>query len=121
MSGKLKSHLESENKQLRFLVSLISCPSPVRGWLPTPIPADQRPAIDAWLRDEFNCDHHEQGYFSGVRFCVVDVANLFRCEFPVPLPAGTRLMVEFEHTDENGTFAHGAWYATEFDWKLRLL
>lgn len=106
---KLKSQLESDNKYLKFLVSTLSCPSPVKGYLPVPIPEPQRACIDAWLAGWFSNSHHGQGYFDGLRFCVIDPT--YEDSFPVPFAEGVCLMVKFSNTDECGTHAADAWLA----------
>jgi hypothetical protein len=105
--------LRSKNSQLQNLLQLKRCPSPVNDWLPLPIPPAQKPAVMAWLRDNFTCDHHGDGYFEGLRYCCFEPEGWRRDEFPVPLPDGMQLMVRFSNTDADGTHADAAWYAVK--------
>ena len=114
-----KSQLESEVAALKAqvttlkaVVARLSCPSHIKGFLAFPIPVQQQAAVNEWLRNNFSSDYHGESYFEGVRYCTFQPSGCRGDDFPVPFPSDdTRLMVEFSHTDSDGSYAHRAWFA----------
>jgi hypothetical protein len=114
--SKRVPQLESNIRYLNSVVTMLSCPSPIKGFLPVPIPEPQRPAIDEWLKNNFSSTHHGEGHFDGVKFCVFQPIGWREDDFPVPMPSPeTHLMVQFSCPENDNSYAHKAWWAIPYD------